>query len=319
VFPVVPTVTMPMKKVVIRFFDCFMDISEEIPFVYKKYLVYSITICKTECGKFSVCIVRSRIIMSRKVVFNADDFGLSAGVSRGIIHSCKNGVVRSTSVMVNMPGIEDCVEILKTCPELDTGIHVNLTFGPPVSEAETIPSLAGSNGLFSVKPGRISEEVDPDDLHREIIAQVRRAYELDLNPSHLDSHHHAHHLDNRICDILVKVATEYDLAMRNNDDGMRDKLQKRGIPTPTHFVSSFFGSDSINRKTLEAFIESLPDGISEIMCHPGYVDQELRSKSSYTGSREVELKLLTDPEIFEMMKYYDVSLVSYRDILKKSK
>jgi chitin disaccharide deacetylase len=252
--------------------------------------------------------------MSRSIIFNADDFGLSPGVCRGIIQTCRHGTVRSTSVMVNLPDVHESIDILKTCPELDVGIHINLTFGFPVSDPSDIPSLSGYDGIFVVKPGDFPEIVDVDDLYREIYAQVRRAYELGLNPSHLDSHHHIHHIDSRVNEILMEVAGEYDLAMRSNDSEDRQKLQEYGISTPDNFISSFFGNDYVNYNMLERFIEELPVGVSEIMCHPGYVDDDLKNKSSYTGFREIELKLLTDPEIFSMLKYYDVTLMSYRDI-----
>jgi chitin disaccharide deacetylase len=255
--------------------------------------------------------------MVRNLIFNADDFGLSPGVCRGIVHACRYGTVRSTSVMVNLPDVQECLKILEMCPELDIGLHINLTFGTPVSKPADIPSLSGYNGVFSVKPRDFSGKVTSDDLHREINAQVRRAYELGLKFTHLDSHHHIHQVDNRVNEILMETAYEYKIAIRSYDDTMRKSFCEFGISTPDHFISSFFGKDYITYEMLEKLIADLPDGISEIMCHPGYIDQDLMDKSSYTGFREVELELLTNPEVFDMLKNHDVSLVSYRDICNR--
>tara|TARA_B110000438_G_scaffold204160_2_gene195857 strand:- start:1215 stop:2063 length:849 start_codon:yes stop_codon:yes gene_type:complete len=124
---------------------------------------------------------------------NADDFGLTGDVTRGILAAHRNGQVSSTTLMVNTPGTEEAVEAASDHPNLGIGLHFNLTEGRPLTDA---PSLVDGDGRFLLRGellGRaFRRQIDPDDVARELDAQLSRFHDLGLTPTHMDSHQHVH-------------------------------------------------------------------------------------------------------------------------------
>jgi len=255
-------------------------------------------------------------ILNKPVIFHADDYNLTPGVSRGIIEAHRRGVVRSTSIMANTPDFKESVELLKECPDLDVGVHINLTFGSPLSGSSEVPSLVDDNGTFWRKPGLLRVMADVEEMRREVELQFQRCLEAGLNLTHLDSHHHVHDMLPRVLTLLIELAKKYKLAVRSLNHDMRDRLQKEGIPTSDNFNGDFYGIENITKDNLKNILDSAPNGFCEIMCHPGYADEELTKKSTYNKAREVELELLTDPEILKILAERDARIIGYREILK---
>ena len=131
--------------------------------------------------------------MRRKIIVNADDFGLTGDVTCGILAAHRNGQVSSTTLMVNTPGTEGAVEAAADHPDLGVGLHFNLTEGRPLA---TVPSLVDVNGRFLLRGELLRRtfrrRIDPDDVTRELDAQLTRFHDLGLTPTHLDSHQHVH-------------------------------------------------------------------------------------------------------------------------------
>lgn len=124
---------------------------------------------------------------------NADDFGLTDDVTRGILAAHKNGQVSSTTLMVNMPGTDAAVASVKDCPDLGVGLHFNLTEGRPLTIA---PSLVDETGQFFLRSELLRRcfrgAINPDDVTREFEAQFARMHNLSIVPTHVDSHQHVH-------------------------------------------------------------------------------------------------------------------------------
>lgn len=254
--------------------------------------------------------------MNKLIIFNADDFNLTPGVSRGIVESYKLGVVRSTSIMANLPNFAESAKLLQECPNLDAGVHVNLTYGEPLLDKSMVPSLVDDMGKFWRKPSILSKAADPEDMKREIAAQVNRCLESGLSITHLDTHHHLHQSDPRVLEILIEMALLHKLGIRSTDHAMRDRLKDEGIPTPDNFNEDFYGKDFVNAERLGEIIETAPDGISEIMCHPGFVDDGLMENSSYNHPRELEIQALTHPKTIQALQKQEAKIIGYRDILE---
>jgi predicted glycoside hydrolase/deacetylase ChbG (UPF0249 family) len=255
--------------------------------------------------------------MNKKVIFNADDFFFTHGVNRGIIESFKSGVVRSSSVMMNLPGVEESVRFLNSHKDLDIGLHINLTYGPALSLSKNTPGLTDSKGFFSRDIQKIKEIASCNEINREISAQLERALSLNLSFSHMDTHHHIHRADERVLGFMIETARKHKLAIRSVDNKMRNRLKAEGILTPDHFIDAFFGREKINIETLKQEIGSSPEGVIEVMCHPGYVDEELKIKSSYSELREMELLTLTAPELLNLICELDAEISSYNNIFKR--
>jgi predicted glycoside hydrolase/deacetylase ChbG (UPF0249 family) len=232
---------------------------------------------------------------ARHLVVNADDFGLTAGVSRGILEAHRRGVVTSTTAIASLPPRPELDAEAVGLPTLGIGLHVNLTFGTPVSPVGAVPSLVDGDGRFPRDLRAVEARAEPDEVRREAEAQIeafmRRFGRL---PTHLDSHHHVHRLG-PVSEPIMQVAVSAGLPLRSQDPGFRDGLRRHGVRTPDHFVG---GDGAEAYWTLERLLDTLavlPLGVTELMCHPGRYDDEL-AYSRYGRQREVELSALVDGE-----------------------
>jgi len=129
----------------------------------------------------------------RRIIVNADDFGLCGDVTRGILDAHANGQVSSTTLMVNAPGTDEAVEAAQRHPRLGVGLHFNLTEGRPLAD---VPSLVDGSGRFLLRGELVRRclrrSVDPADVTREFGAQLARIHDLGIVPTHVDSHQHVH-------------------------------------------------------------------------------------------------------------------------------
>jgi predicted glycoside hydrolase/deacetylase ChbG (UPF0249 family) len=282
--------------------------------------------------------------MLRRLVVNADDFGLTPGVSRGIIKAHREGIVTSTSVMINIPYAEESLRLAqKEAPDLDIGLHLNLTAGRPISPPDAIPDLVTSSGDFLDLDALLDriESVDLTQVRREFTAQIERFREIMGHlPDHLDGHHYITARSHRTAELLIELAQGISCAIRNEVarkdilDGdlagsysrihgkekmpqlieeLNAILTGGGVSTPDHFTGGFYG-DGATLGNLLLIILDLEEGISELMCHPAEVDEELRSASSYNERRGDELAALTHPSAREVINSSFVQLINFGDL-----
>jgi len=247
---------------------------------------------------------------ARALVVNADDFGVTAGVSRGILEAHRRGIVSSTTAMVNLaPQPETDAEALGL-PRLGVGLHLNLTWGGPVLPAALVPSLVDGEGRFLGDPVVVAGRAAGDEVRREAEAQIEAfARRFGRPPTHLDSHHHVHRRPG-VLDAVADVAIAAGLPLRSQDAGFREGLRRRGLRTADHFVG---GDDPAPYWTLSRLLDTLaglPTGVTELMCHPGYFDADL-AYSRYGPPREAELAALTDPEARATVERLDIRLCHF--------
>lgn len=232
---------------------------------------------------------------ARVLIVNADDLGRTPGINAGIFEAHTQGVVTSATLMVAYPAAESAAAELDAHPDLGIGLHVQLTGGHPVLPPERLPSLVDAEGLLPRLPDGLGEAV-PDEVMAEARAQFERFLELAGRlPTHLDSHHHSHR-NPIVCDALVTLAREHNLPIRNASPEIKSRALLEGLKTNDFFVEQFFGEEAL----LEILIDILGDlqaGVTEIMCHPAHVDDELRNSSSYAERRQHELGVLTHPDV----------------------
>jgi hypothetical protein len=134
--------------------------------------------------------------MSRVLIINGDDLGLTRAVSEGIFQAHENGLLTSASLMVNQPATEFAVQKLARYPNLGVGIHLNLSQGRPVLRPQEVSSLVGSDGRFlapnEIQARLMTWSVSRKEIEAEYCAQIRRARAMGVDPTHADSHHHMH-------------------------------------------------------------------------------------------------------------------------------
>jgi predicted glycoside hydrolase/deacetylase ChbG (UPF0249 family) len=245
----------------------------------------------------------------RRLIVNADDLGRTPGVNRGVFEAHRRGIVTSATMMVNYPAASEVRRLSGESRRLGIGLHVQLTGGPPQLPPARIPSLVGADGRLPRKPDGLSG-ADPAEVLAEAQAQLARFRELmGRDPTHFDSHHHSHRVD-AVFAAVVAMARETGRPVRPVDRAQVERLRGEGIRTPDNFLEEFFDEEA-RLDTLLAIVRGLPEGTTELMCHPAVVDEELRATTSYALPRARELAALTSPEAREAVRSSGVELVSY--------
>jgi predicted glycoside hydrolase/deacetylase ChbG (UPF0249 family) len=264
----------------------------------------------------------------KRLIVNADDLGITEGVNRGIIDCYRRGIVTSTTLMVNGEAVAGAAVLAAECPELGVGLHLNLTTGPPSQQPSLVPSLVGRDGCFPGKANMLARlstgSVRREELEGEIEAQARACRGLDIEPTHLDSHHHIHahpvvaRALVRVCPCLGIERVRWYRAAPSSLKALGIRAvsllsRPRGLRMPDRFagIEEMGGRDMAEalRRELSRRGDTL-----EFMVHPGYSDQRLRRVSAYSDPRQVELAALLSREAVEAVEESGVRLVSFRGL-----
>lgn len=279
--------------------------------------------------------------MSKRLIINADDYGRTAGVVEGILQAHQQGIVTSTTAMMNMPGIEDALRRVQSYPDLGLGVHLVFSVWRPLLPPEQIPSLVDEDGTFLSQKAIWArpEAIQHDELRAELTAQVERFQALTgRRPDHLDCHHFVHSYPFFFA-VYVELAAQWDLPIRapfppeetfsqaaatvpliegfplpEVRDMMRqdrELVRARGVRHPDHFIGSFYGEEAVTLENLLAILENLSEGTTELMCHPGLADEQLLAESIYGRLREKELELLCHPLVREKLEELGIELVNF--------
>ena len=244
--------------------------------------------------------------MAKYLIINADDLGLAPGINRAVINLHQAGVVTSTSLMVNMPGFNDAVNRVRHAPTLGVGLHFNLSEGSPIAPANWIPSLVNYKGEFSNNLGW-----DESDVMTELKAQMHRLQSAGINPTHIDSHGYIQKRMS-VCRPMLILARTLNLPMRRT--GWEPDASINSLPG---VVDNFYSNvyfETGGKSLLLNNLHSVPDGVSELICHPGYVDEHLPKVSTWTEVREIERRVLADPEVLQTIRALKIRLINYNQV-----
>lgn len=245
----------------------------------------------------------------RQLIVNADDFGRSPGISQGIISAHQQGIVTSTTLMVNLPWSAAAAALLHEVPTLALGLHLNLCYGTPLADDVSSLLAPGTRDFQRDEPA-LQQSMRSEDVERELLAQLEHFQSLTGRPpDHIDSHRHLH-LWPHVHEPLARIARQRGLPVRGYDDAHAASLRAVGVACSDRCIVDFFGSGHVSADALSAIIRALPPGISELMCHPGYDDDAL-ADSSYRVEREEELRTLCDPAMRDLLASEDVALVTF--------
>jgi len=293
----------------------------------------------------------------KQLIVNADDFGLTRQVSEAIVDIHRHGIVTSTTLMANGAAFDAATALSRQMPRLGVGVHLNLSEGMPVSPAPRIPSLLNTHGRLHLTPGRLwkaiaMRRVSLAEVETELRAQIAKIRRAGIRPTHLDGHKHVHVVPG-VSDIVVRLAQEFSVSrvrcpleqppgLFHMLDGrrtshssilkqylvgrsvsalarrFRKKLAEAGLACPTHFygISQTGFLDALG---ILDVLRQLPEGTSELMCHPGYVDAELvRTGTRLLGEREVEAFALRSRFIRRFLTGSGIRLVNYKALAVQS-
>jgi hopanoid biosynthesis associated protein HpnK len=284
----------------------------------------------------------------KSLIVNADDFGLTVGVNAGILRGFQDGILTSTTLMACGPAFEDAAARAREKPDLDVGVHLVLVGGQCVAPVGEIPSLVKSNGEL---PGTLPELVlrlsggliRIEDIEREFRAQIAKVIAAGITPSHLDTHKHTH-AHPIVMEAMFRVARDFGILrvrkpfedtqiaskVPESSGGLTQRFLisvagiaapafRRGLKTynlraPDHFFGVML-TGSLSSAALQGLIEHLPEGTSEIMCHPGVYDADLeKSPTRLKQQRQLELDALLDAGVGRAIRESGVRLMPYRDL-----
>jgi hopanoid biosynthesis associated protein HpnK len=281
----------------------------------------------------------------RKVIINADDFGLSKGVNEGIVLAHRKGILTSTSLMANMPGFAQAVELAKQNEELGVGLHLNIVRGQPLSPANRVGSLINKekkffSNVFIIWRKLWTKKIKKQEIELEFRAQIEKILENKIQISHFDSEKHIHCLPS-LLEIVLKLGKEYNIKrIRYINEycitprlfqaaksifaslsclSMKEKITKNGILTPDRSYG-ICKSGRMSSPRLKKILSNLEDGVTEIMVHPGFMTQELIDLEQEIGSfyinryREKELKALLDEDLKKIISDRELSLINFNQL-----
>jgi len=220
----------------------------------------------------------------RALIVNADDFGLTRGVSAGILEAHRHGIVTSSTVLVTADVDRRQLDEARDTG-LGLGLHVNLTLGKPLTRGR---SLVDGGGRFVRDPRRAADIAEAKDVRAEVEAQIARFEKLvGRLPTHLDSHHHVG-LYPPVRDVVLDVARALGLPVRSQDAAARVRARSAGLRTTDHFFGEAGPGAYWSPARTLALLRALPPGVSEFMAHPGRFDDDL-GYSRFGRQLEIEL------------------------------
>jgi chitin disaccharide deacetylase len=301
--------------------------------------------------------VPARLARVRRLIINADDFGLTVGVNRAIVEAHQHGVVTSSTLMANGAAFADAIRQAQSAPRLGVGCHVVLVDGAPLLEPTAVRSLLDRGGNGSGEPhfregitwfGALAllGRLDEGEIEAEATAQIRKLQAAGIAVTHLDSHKHTH-LFPRVLRPLLRAAASCGVtAIRNPFERIegsqlaasprlwrrwaevgilrglakqfRTAVEEAGIATPDGTLA-IVATGSLNERLLELMIENLPEGTWELVCHPGYNDVDLQAvHTRLHESREQELRILTSSATRELLAARGVEIVSFGELAVKA-
>jgi chitin disaccharide deacetylase len=285
----------------------------------------------------------------RRLIINADDFGLTRGVNRAIVEAHERGVVTSTTLMANALAFDQAAELAKSDSRWSVGCHLVLIDGEPLIDPGRIPCLVSmKNGqsfrssLAGFAARAFIGQMDSDQIEAEATAQIRKLQTHGISVSHCDTHKHTHLFPVVLEGVLRAARTCGVRAIRNPFEVIaadfvrsqkrlwkryaqiktlrglagyfRKTVAKSGLRTPDGTLGMVV-TGQLDSALFHEIAEQMPEGTWEFVCHPGYVDDDLGAIATrLRESREQELAVLTAPATREALVRHGIELISYNDL-----
>ena len=254
------------------------------------------------------------------LVVTADDLGLSAGVTRGVLEAHRNGIVRSASLLVTLPASAEGAALARAERDLEVGLHFDLVGGWPTSDPASIPTLCDDEGRFyplSTFAKRLfTGRVRGAEVAAELRAQVERARSWGVPAVAWDSHRHVH-LMPPVARVVASLASELGARWIRRGRAPRVTGALLGKSAAIHAATivsdlwyrptpgnAWFIDLTASRPRLDATAVALLatyPGVGELGAHPGYPDEDLRTTDSLVDERQDDLELLSDPLLREAL------------------
>jgi hopanoid biosynthesis associated protein HpnK len=283
---------------------------------------------------------------NKKLIINADDFGIHESVNNGILKGHISGCITSTTIMAGAQGFEHAVKTANSAPGLGVGVHLTFVGEKPVGDLREVASILDDteylhkNYTDFIKK-YVQGKIDLKHVSYETFAQIEKITKsgLKLPLTHLDSHQHLHVLPG-VIDIVIKAALEFNIkAIRVPNERFlfrggynaglgrligrsgltalallaKQKIKKASLFAPDNFFGMLAGGN-LREEYLLNILNALPAGTSEVMIHPGDDDAALKAKYGWPYNWQAELAAVTSPQVLEKIKEEKIELISFKDI-----
>lgn len=249
-----------------------------------------------------------------KLVVNADDYGLCESVSIGIVKAMKEGIVTDTTAMANMPEFEKWMKYAMDQGITEMGIHLTLTCGEPLTPKSEIKSILTEENKFYRKPYLIPKTFKLEEIEKELRAKIEKFKSTGMKLNHIDSHHHAYAYDENVFRLVVNIANELNIPIRNPFEQVKHVVKEEGGISPDHIIMDFYEENASVDFLLER-LEFLKDKyeVVELMCHPSLLGADLTAISTYDKERKEELETLTSEKVKKFIKDNNIELIKYSE------
>jgi hopanoid biosynthesis associated protein HpnK len=278
--------------------------------------------------------------MDKRIIINADDFGLCSSVNQAVAQAYTDGVLTSTTIMANMPAAEAAVKLVKQMPGLGVGVHLNLFQGKPLLKDESVNCLLNADGNFAFSPTKLSllstiRRKIRNAIRTELAAQIQWVIDNGIKPTHLDSHKHIHSFP-VIFPIVCGLARRFEIsAIRfifepkqlsampwplTSENGRKNAKTARIMARINRIQNSdFLKTDcllgvahigKIDDNFFKAVAMYNSAATAEIMTHPGFDDGPENKKSSL-HQRKGELQALCSEKTKQYLRNAGIKLVHY--------
>jgi hopanoid biosynthesis associated protein HpnK len=279
----------------------------------------------------------------KQLIVNADDLGLTPAVNRGVVRAFQDGIVTSASLLVTGSAFEEAVALARQNPKLDVGLHLTLVEERAVLGPDALPTLVDETGRFPLTSAEFIRRailggINWLEVEHEIAAQIALFQETGLRLSHLDSHQHVHMFP-PVFQIVRRLARRVESVWIRNPIGPWRKspdtpmgrwlrllglnlttlsaraFQGRPRPQMPDAMYGFEASGCLTRRALEQILQKIPNGLYELVCHPGEDDADTRRRYSHWDYHWAEeLKALTAPETRAILNEHGIALTSFAQV-----
>jgi predicted glycoside hydrolase/deacetylase ChbG (UPF0249 family) len=289
--------------------------------------------------------------VTKYLIVNADGYGFTRGINRGIDEAVERGIVTSISVNSNYEGIDELPAFAERFPQVSVGVHLNPVVGPPIADPAAIPSLLGPGGEFL--GGReftrrlLLGKVQRSELKHELHLQVERVRAMGIEISHLDSHQNRHLYPRYFGVFLELMRDERIRCMRTHahfalaeSAHPRSDLRSYYLRHPHRFathataraemalarrkgalmcdrlMSTSHTGDKAVQALWSQLLRNVPDGWTEVYCHPAFPDDELRRYATYVDERRAEVDVMTSEETRREIERSGIQLRTFHDLAR---
>lgn len=276
---------------------------------------------------------------SKLLIIHADDLGMCHSVNQASIDALEKGTVTCGSIMINCPWSPEIAKYYRDYSEIDVGVHVTLNsewerykWGP-VAPDEKVPGLVDSNGYLPKSVEQVKEKAKPEEVEREIRAQVKKAFDFGIEPTHLDTHMGTVYERPEFFSAYCRIAKEFDITpmvVSPESTTARERIEENSkmkfsinqykkissnFPNIDELISSV---EEINlkarKKHFKNIIKNLPSGLNQVIVHLGYDRSELQGITENWKLRYNDYRIFTDPKMRKFIEKQKIKLIGWKDI-----